>query len=174
MPIYSTGLAGRFSIVELEQLLSRGECHALIEAARDKGFKRSGLHGRFNQEAFLDRERIARRFISILSNRLTRLVNTRVLVAPRLEFYRYADADHLSRHTDAVFRLNGKTYAHALLVYLNATYMGGKLVFDAAPVRTQVRQGKGVIFYKPLFHRTRPMRQGMKYVLRIDISITST
>jgi len=86
----------------------------------------------------------------------------------RFRFYRYDQAQYFTGHVDGVFRCgNGEESRLTLMVYLNDDFAGGETAFADTVIVPST--GLVLLFRHELFHEGRPVKAGVKHVLRSDV-----
>ena len=83
-------------------------------------------------------------------------------------FYRYQAGQEFKRHRDQSYIRNDIEASYfTFMICLNVNYDGGETTFNNLTI--QPKQGTALIFLHDLEHEGRPMRKGIKYILRTDI-----
>jgi len=83
-------------------------------------------------------------------------------------FYKYQSGQEFKRHRDQSYiRDNGEASYYTFMIYLNENYEGGETNFSNLTI--QPKQGLALVFLHNLEHEGRPVKKGIKYVLRTDI-----
>lgn len=83
-------------------------------------------------------------------------------------FYKYQPGQEFKRHRDQSYiRSNGEASYYTFMIYLNQDYDGGETIFSDQII--QPKRGMALIFLHNLEHEGRPVKKGIKYVLRTDI-----
>jgi hypothetical protein len=83
-------------------------------------------------------------------------------------FYKYEPGQEFKRHRDQSYIRNEiEASYYTFMIYLNDKCEGGETTFNSLTI--QPKQGMALIFLHDIEHEGKPVRQGVKYVLRTDI-----
>jgi predicted 2-oxoglutarate/Fe(II)-dependent dioxygenase YbiX len=86
----------------------------------------------------------------------------------QFRFYKYESAQRFKRHIDGRFRRNEQEESRiTFMIYLNNDFEGGETAFDEVIIRPKT--GSALCFIHELKHEGRPVKSGIKYVLRSDV-----
>ena len=90
-----------------------------------------------------------------------------------VESFRYGPGDYVAAHTDAPRLLRNETLStHAAVIYLNDEFEGGETCFPQVPRSIRPQLGAAVIFENRLMHHVKPVSQGTRYTLRVDLALS--
>lgn len=181
----------------LRNVLTRGECTRLIQAAAARGFQRAGLalggdvyrvnlKARNNSRVIVDDPDLA----AALWWRVGPLVDARYKGARaaglnwRFRIYRYEVGEAFRPHVDQVFALPGTTLRtlFSFMIYLNQGFGGGETTFfdwrgpgrgrrggDRVRRAVTPETGAALVFDHLLFHEGSEVTAGVKYAVRSDL-----
>lgn len=86
---------------------------------------------------------------------------------PRLRVLRYGPGEDFPFHFDLSVRHETLESLITVIAYLNDDFVGGETSFDAAAVAP--RRGSVLLFDHRIWHAGKPIKTGIKYVLRTDV-----
>lgn len=164
----------------LPSLLSPEECDALmlsdglvekIYGATETSSGRFCLRKVFEEPALA--ARLSRRLDGVVPTALAEGAWALAGVHPEFRVIRYEPGQYYGVHIDASRAVGpARRTALTLMVYLNADFAGGDLVFHDPEVRLRPERGLGVVFFQDdeaLPHEGEAVREGQKWILRGDV-----
>ncbi|MES1181870.1 MAG: 2OG-Fe(II) oxygenase [Flavobacterium sp.] len=169
-------------IFVIEDFLSADECKELIDISEGIGFEEAKVQVGNNQQATIkgirNNERIlyksdefAEKFWQRSKAWLPLQVGKYTVsgLNEMFRFYKYSPGERFKMHIDGSFEKSDTECSfYTFLIYLNDGFEGGETEFkDICTVNP--RQGSLLIFYHPLWHEGKLLKEGKKYVLRSDV-----
>jgi hypothetical protein len=161
------------------ELLNPEECQSLIAKAESVGFKVARMQnkGRNNKETFVKCPETMQTILLRLSEQVSDepTTNFQVLrLGPILECYRYEVGEFVSAHCDAPREIEpGLRSKYTLVIYLSDDIEGGDTVFPNNEMRVCPTRGRAVLFDHVIRHEGAKVLQGMKYIVRTDVAVSS-
>jgi predicted 2-oxoglutarate/Fe(II)-dependent dioxygenase YbiX len=174
-------LDDRHCISTVADVLSAGECAALVAFAEERGFVEAPLTTewgfvrapeiRNNGRAIVDDPRGAAALWARVAHAVPAARHGARVVGlnERLRFYRYEAGQFFRWHRDGAFARSPAERSHlTLVVYLNDDFEGGATEFEGGPV-VRPKRGSALVFAHPVLHQGASVERGRKYVSRTDV-----
>ncbi|MFC4633429.1 prolyl hydroxylase family protein [Dokdonia ponticola] len=171
------------TIWTIDQFLSDRECDDLILFSEQKGYSEAdvGLKtGAKMMKNVRDNYRLIHEDIKLSADLWKIAIGTHPFIVDgisplglneRFRFYRYEAGQRFKRHIDGRFKRNDTEESRiTFMIYLNDNYIGGETRFN--DVTIQPRKGRALFFIHEQKHESRPITDGVKYVLRSDVMYT--
>ncbi len=172
------------TIFTVEDFLTRQECLDMIVRSENIGYELAKVNTasgakvrtdiRNNSRAFYNSEELAQALWAKLQPLMpTPLVNvansTAIGLNELFRFYRYQRGHQFKGHYDESYVRNEREVSYfTFMMYFNDNFQGGDTTFRG--LRVQPRQGMALVFLHSLYHEGSEVTQGVKYVLRSDVT----
>lgn len=167
----------------VKEFFTKEECLELIQLAEGKGFAESLIRTRGGGEVMdkeiRDNDRVifeSEEMAQGLWERVKDMMPTDIDgyeplgLNERFRFYRYKDGQQFKPHIDGPFRRSDTEKSKiTMLMYLNDDFVGGATTLVLEYKDIQPETGMLFLFEHKIMHSGRPVREGIKYVLRTDV-----
>jgi prolyl 4-hydroxylase len=160
-------------IWQIKGFLSPEDCAVLVLQAEFTGFQVAHmLHmGRNNREVFLNCQNTIQEILIRLRQHVLESFHV-VGIGQILECYRYQEGEFVAPHCDAPQEISSDVWSNlALIVYLNDDFEGGETVFPRQGIKINPQIGTAVMFNHSILHEGAKVFQGLKYIIRTDVSL---
>lgn len=165
-------------ICSVESFLSPDECLMWITRGKEIGFREAEVAFetgaqlfkgiRDNERVELHDEALAQQLFQKVEPFLWDVEDLKPCgCVPHIRIYRYRDGQRFKAHRDGSKEWQGKHSRITFMVYLNDNYAGGETLFEE--IKITPRTGMALLFNHGLKHEAKPVLEGCKYVLRLDI-----
>ena len=166
----------------VKDFFTKEKCVELIELAEEKGFEESLIQtrgGEVMDKEIRDNDRVI--FVSEeMANELWERVKDMMPLDidgyeplglnERFRFYRYKDGQQFKPHVDGAFKRSDTEKSKiTMLMYLNDDFVGGATTMVLEYEDIHPETGMLFLFDHKIMHCGRPVREGVKYVLRTDV-----
>ncbi|AGC75780.1 putative 2-oxoglutarate/Fe(II)-dependent dioxygenase YbiX [Nonlabens dokdonensis] len=161
-------------------LLTSKECDDLIIFSEQKGFSEAdvGLSSgskmmknvRDNYRLIYEDQKLARNLEDKFLGHSYFMVDAMppLYLNERFRFYRYETGQRFKRHIDGRVKKDHTQESRVtFMVYLNDDFSGGETTFEELMI--QPKKGMALLFVHEQKHESKPITDGVKYVLRSDI-----
>lgn len=166
----------------VKEFFTKEECLELIKLAEDKGFQESLIRTsggevmnkeiRDNDRVIFDSEEMAQSLWERVKDMMPADIDgyEPLGLNERFRFYRYQDGQQFKPHIDGPFKRSETEKSKiTMLMYLNDDFVGGATTLVLEYKDIQPETGMLFLFEHKIMHSGRPVREGIKYVLRTDV-----